>query len=146
MTFRHPLDTTPRYWVWTASVVMMVCSWLSYVDRQILAVLSPVILMDTGMSAQSYATVVSAFSLAYMIANPVWGSLLDYFGLRIGMLAAVGLWTVASASHSLMSGFWGFAAARALLGFGEGATFPGGFRTAMDSLPKEKQARGIASS
>jgi ACS family hexuronate transporter-like MFS transporter len=123
---------------------MMVCSWLSYIDRQILAVLSPVILDDTGMSAQSYATVVSAFSIAYMIANPVWGSLLDYFGLRLGMLAAVGLWTLASASHSLMAGFWGFAAARALLGFGEGATFPGGFRTAMDSLPKEKQARGLA--
>lgn len=133
-----------RHWVWTASVVMMACSWLSYIDRQILAVLSPVILMDTGMSAQSYATVVSAFSIAYMIANPVWGTLLDYFGLRAGMLAAVGLWTLASASHSLMSGFWGFAMARALLGFGEGATFPGGFRTAMDSLPKEKQARGIA--
>jgi len=130
--------------IWTASVVMMACSWLSYVDRQILAVLSPTILADTGMSAQSYATVVAAFSYAYMIANPVWGSMLDYFGLRIGMLFAVGLWTFASASHAFMGGFMGFAVARALLGFGEGATFPGGFRTAMDSLPPSKQARGIA--
>jgi len=130
--------------IWTASVVMMACSWLSYVDRQILAVLSPTILADTGMSAQDYATVVAAFSYAYMIANPLWGSLLDYFGLRIGMLFAVGLWTFASASHAMMSGFLGFAVARALLGFGEGATFPGGFRTAMDSLPPSKQARGIA--
>ena len=40
--------------------------------------------------------------------------------------------------------FLGFAAARALLGFGEGATFPGGFRTAMDSLPPNRQSRGIA--
>lgn len=130
--------------MWVASLVMMVCSWLSYVDRQILAVLSPTILADTGMSAQSYATVVSAFSIAYMIANPLWGSLLDYIGLRRGMLSAVGLWTVASAAHAGMSGFWGFASARALLGLGEGATFPGGFRTAMDSLPPEKRARGIA--
>jgi MFS transporter, ACS family, hexuronate transporter len=130
--------------IWTASLVMMVCSWLSYVDRQILAVLSPTILADTGMSAQSYATVVSAFSFAYMIANPLWGSLLDYFGLRIGMLVAVGLWTAASASHAVMGGFLGFVVVRTLLGFGEGATFPGGFRTALDSLPPEKQARGIA--
>lgn len=130
--------------IWTASLVMMVCSWLSYVDRQILAVLSPTILADTGMSAQSYATVVSAFSIAYMIANPLWGTLLDYFGLRRGMLSAVGLWTAASAAHAGMGGFTGFAAMRALLGFGEGATFPGGFRTAMDSLPPEKQARGVA--
>lgn len=134
--------------IWTVSVVMMVCSWLSYVDRQILAVLSPTILADTQMSAQDYATVVSAFSAAYMIANPVWGSLIDYFGLRVGMLFAVGLWTVASASHAWvdqwMGGFLGFAVARAFLGFGEGATFPGGFRAAMDSLPPAKQARGIA--
>jgi MFS transporter, ACS family, hexuronate transporter len=130
--------------VWTASFVMMACSWLSYMDRQILAVLSPTILKDTGMSAESYATVVAAFSYAYMIANPVWGSLLDYFGLRIGMLCAVALWTLASASHAYLYGFFGFAIARALLGFGEGATFPGGFRTALDSLPPEKQARGIA--
>jgi ACS family hexuronate transporter-like MFS transporter len=123
---------------------MMVCSWLSYVDRQILTVLSPAILDETGMSVKTFTTIVSFFSIAYMVANPVWGSVLDYFGLRRGMLAAVGLWTVASAAHAWMRGFAGFAAARALLGFGEGATFPGGFRTAMDSLPPEKQARGVA--
>lgn len=123
---------------------MMVCSWLSYVDRQMLAVLSPTILADTGMNAEDYAWVVAAFSYAYMLANPLWGSVLDYVGLRVGMLAAVGLWTAASASHALMNGFWGFAAARAVLGLGEGATFPGGFRAALDSLPIAKQARGVA--
>jgi ACS family hexuronate transporter-like MFS transporter len=130
--------------MWAASAAMMACSWLSYIDRQILAVLSPVILADTGMSAQSYATVVSAFSLAYMVANPLWGSLLDYVGLRAGMLAAVAIWSVASASHAWMEGFLGFAAMRTLLGLGEGATFPGGLRAAMDSLPAGRQSRGIA--
>jgi ACS family hexuronate transporter-like MFS transporter len=123
---------------------MMACSWLSYVDRQTLAVLSPVILADTGLSAQGYATVVSAFSIAYMLANPLWGSVLDYVGLRVGMLAAVALWTAASTSHAWMSGFLGFAVARTVLGLGEGATFPGGLRAAMDSLPPGRQSRGIA--
>jgi ACS family hexuronate transporter-like MFS transporter len=130
--------------VWTASVAMMLCSWLSYVDRQILAVLSPMILRDTHLTAQSYAEVVSAFSVAYMIANPLWGSILDFVGMRIGMLAAVSLWTVASASHAWMAGFGGFAAVRALLGLGEGATFPGGLRASMDSLPPDRHSRGIA--
>ena len=135
---------TTRRSVWIASFVMMVCSWLSYVDRQTLAVLSPTILHDTGMTAESYAFVTSAFLVAYTIGNFVWGSALDYVGLRVGMLAAVGLWSIASASHALMGTALGFAVARAFLGFGEGATFPGGFRTAMDSLPPSKQARGIA--
>ena len=123
---------------------MMACSWLSYMDRQILAVLSPTILQDTGLNAQSYGAIVSAFSIVYMFANPIWGALLDYVGLRKGMLSAVAIWTAASVSHAWMSGFSGFAAARAVLGLGEGATFPGGLRTAMESLPPEKQSRGIA--
>src|SRR5207302_6863903 len=84
------------------------------------------------------------FSIAYMFANPIWGAVLDYVGLRIGMTAAVALWSVASASHAWMAGFAGFAVVRALLGLGEGATFPGGLRTAMDSLPPNRQSRGIA--
>ena len=129
---------------WVASVAMLLCSWLSSVDRQILAVLSPVILADTGLSAQSYATVVSAFSIAYMLSNPLWGSLLDFVGLRIGMLVAVSVWSLASASHAWMAGFAGFALARTVLGLGEGATFPGGLRAALESLPEDKQSRGIA--
>jgi MFS transporter, ACS family, hexuronate transporter len=78
-----------------------------------------------------------------MIGNLVWGSLLDFVGLRLGMLIAVGLWTVASSAHSLVSGIMGFTMAQAVLGFGEGATFPGGLRTAADSLPLNKQSRGM---
>jgi len=102
------------------------------------------ILKDTGLSVQAYADAISAFSFAYMIANPLWGSILDRIGLRLGMLLAVGLWTVASASHAWVTGFLGFAAARTVLGFGEGATFPGGLRTSRDSLPADKQSRGMA--
>src|SRR5215470_7592733 len=100
-----PLARAAGWRMWVASVAMMLCSWLSYVDRQILAVLSPLILRDTGLTAQSYGEVVSAFSIAYMIANPLWGSILDYVGLRIGMLAAVAIWTVASTAHSWVAGF-----------------------------------------
>ncbi len=134
----------PGWRMWVASGAMMACSWLSYMDRQILAVLSPTILKDTHLSAQNYGEIVSAFSIAYMFANPLWGALIDYLGLRIGMLSAVTIWSIASASHAWMRGFGGFAAARAMLGLGEGATFPGGLRTAVDSLPPDRQARGTA--
>ena len=122
----------------------MLSSWLSYVDRQVLAVLSPMILRDTGLSVHAYADAVSAFSFAYMIANPVWGSILDRIGLPLGMLIAVGLWSIASVSHAWVTGFLGFAFARTVLGFGEGATFPGGLRTSRDSLPPDRQSRGMA--
>ena len=129
--------------MWVPVMVMMTCSWLSYIDRQALAVISPMILKDTGLSASDYTDAVAAFSIAYMFANPLWGSLIDYVGLRVGMLAAVGIWTLASASHAWVVGLLGFVAARTLLGLGEGATFPGGLRTAAESLPLNRQSRGM---
>lgn len=130
--------------MWVASAAIMLCSWLSYVDRQVLAVLSPMILRDTHLSVQDYTEAVAAFNFAYMLANPLWGSILDRIGLRRGMLAAVGIWSLASVSHAWVGGLLGFAVARAVLGFGEGATFPGGLRTAADSLPPDRRSRGMA--
>jgi len=137
-------ELAPGWRMWVASVAIMLCSWLSYVDRQVLAVLSPMILRDTHLSVAAYADAVSAFSVAYMIANPLWGSILDRIGLRRGMLMAVGIWTAASVAHAWVAGLLGFATARAVLGFGEGATFPGGLRTAADSLPPDRRSRGMA--
>ena len=136
-----PAATGWRMWVPVA--VMMSCSCLSYIDRQALTVISPMILRETGLSASAYSYVGGIFSLVYMASNLFWGAWLDYIGLRTGMLLAVGIWTLASASHAWVAGFVGFAAARALLGFGEGATFPGGLRTAANSLPLSRQSRGM---
>ena len=88
--------------------------------------------------------IVTAFSIAYMLSNPLWGGILDRWGIRLGMMVAVTLWTIASTSHAFATTMLGFAVARAALGFGEGATFPGGLRTAVQTLPPEKRARGIA--
>ena len=130
--------------MWVPCIGMALCSWLSFVDRQVLAILAPTILADTGLTAQNFTDAASFFFLAYTLSNPVWGSVLDFVGLRVGMLLAVGIWTAASMSHAWMATFVGFALARAVLGFGEGATFPGGLRTAVESLPAHMRARGIA--
>ena len=129
---------------WTPTISMMLVSLISYVDRNTLALLAPTILRETGLSGEQYGFIISAFSVAYMIGNPVWGRVLDRVGLRLGMTAAVSAWTVASAAHAFAGGFLSFAVARAALGFGEGATFPGGLRTVMQTLPAGSRGRGIA--
>jgi ACS family hexuronate transporter-like MFS transporter len=123
---------------------MMAVSVISYLDRNTLAILSPTILKETALSDQQYGYIVAAFSLAYMAANPLWGRILDRAGLRRGMTTAVSCWTLASVSHAFAGGLVSFAAARAVLGFGEGATFPGGLRTAVQTLPTRLRGRGVA--
>jgi len=129
---------------WLPAGTLMLVSVLSYVDRNTLALLAPTILRDTHMSVAQYGWVVSAYSIVFMVGNPLWGKILDRIGLRRGMTAAVSLWTVASASHALAGGFGGFAAARASLGLGEGAASPGGLRTVIQTLPVASRSRGMA--
>src|SRR5262245_23279227 len=129
---------------WIPAGAMMLVSLISYIDRNTLALLIPTIMRETNLSVEQYGFIVSAFSIAYMIGSPVWGGLLDRLGLRLGMLLAVAFWTAASMSHAAAAGFLSFAIARTALGFGEGATFPGGLRTVMQTLAPAQQARGIA--
>jgi ACS family hexuronate transporter-like MFS transporter len=137
--------TTATTWqMWVPCIGMALCSWLSFVDRQVLNILSPTIIKDTGLTAADFTNATSFFFLTYTLGNPVWGSVLDRIGLRVGMLMAVGVWTLASMSHAAMASFAGFALARAVLGLGEGGTFPGGLRTAVETLPANMRARGIA--
>ena len=124
--------------------MMLAVSFISYLDRNTLAVLAPTILKETHLTNEQYGFIISAFSIAYTIGNPVWGFLLDRLGLQRGMAGAVSIWTIASTLHAFVGSLPGFASARALLGFGEGATFPGGLRTVAETLPLSRRSRGIA--
>jgi ACS family hexuronate transporter-like MFS transporter len=123
---------------------MLLVSVISYIDRQTLALLSPTILRETHLTGEQYGFIISGFSIAYMLSNPVWGRILDRIGLRAGMTISVAAWTLASIAHSLASGFASFAAARIALGCGEGATFPGGLRTVTETLKPSERGRGVA--
>jgi ACS family hexuronate transporter-like MFS transporter len=129
--------------LWLPTLSIMLATLISYIDRNALAVLAPSILRDTGLSAQDYGFIVSTFSIAYVAGNLFWGRMLDRFGLFWVMVAAVALWSAVSAAHAFAFGFLGFAAARALLGFAEGATFPGALGTVVQTLPPSSRSRGI---
>ena len=123
---------------------MWLVSLISYVDRSVLSTLAPVILADTHLSVEQYSLIISCFSITYMFGNPLWGYILDRVGVRKGMTAAVSIWTIASVAHAWATGFWTFGIARAVLGAGEGATFPGGLRAVTYTLSPAKRGRGMA--
>ena len=62
--------------LWLSTVSMLLVSLISYIDRNTLALLAPAILAETGLSAEQYGYIISAFSVAYMIGNPLWGVVL----------------------------------------------------------------------
>lgn len=129
---------------WLPVIAMMLVTVISYIDRNTLALLSPTILRETGMNAAQFGLVVSAYSVVFMVANPLWGWILDRIGLRLGMTIAVIMWSLASVAHAWAGGFVGFWFARAALGAGEGAAAPGGLRAVTQTLDGSRRSRGIA--
>ena len=131
-------------WVWLPAASMMLVTTISYIDRNTLALLAPSILRDAHLSNEQYGFILSGFSIAYMLGNPLWGRIVDRVGVRTSMTAAVLLWTLASVSHVFAGGFRGFLLSRTALGLGEAASYPGAVRTVTQTLPPSTRARGIA--
>src|SRR5262245_6544345 len=86
-------DRAVTWKMWVPCVAMALCSWLSFFHRTILQVLAPTILKDTGLTPAEFATVNAYFFVAYTLGNPLWGSIIDFVGLRRGMLLGVAIWT-----------------------------------------------------
>ena len=66
--------------MWVPCLGMALCSWLSFVDRQVLTILSPTIIRETGLTNQNFTDAASFFFLAYTLGNPVWGSRITVVG------------------------------------------------------------------
>jgi len=119
---------------------------LSFLDRQVLSILIIKIKQDLTISDVQYGFINSGFLVGYAIMFSVGGILIDRYGSRSGLAVSVGLWSLATALHSLAKRVMHFGALRFLLGVGEGGAFPGAIKAVIEWVPKNKQAlaNGIA--
>jgi MFS transporter, ACS family, hexuronate transporter len=105
---------------WLAAGVLVLSTALSFVDRQVLAALAPLLKEQFHLSNQGYGWVVTAFSLTYAIFAPVAGLLIDRVGLHAGITAVVALWSMAGVATGFAGGLGSLLACRAALGAAEG--------------------------
>ncbi|HLB91802.1 MAG TPA: MFS transporter, partial [Terriglobales bacterium] len=109
MSTTPPLDTmgekAGRY-RWKICALLFVATTINYMDRQVLALLKPVLqnpVNGIGLTEVSYGYIVTAFSLAYALGLLLVGGFIDRVGTKLGYAVAVAVWAAAAASHSLMS-------------------------------------------
>ena len=137
---RPPLSATRA---WTVVVVATLVMSVSYIDRQTLAALAPTVRDALHISHEQYGYVLAAFSLAYLIAAPLAGGLLDRTGARKGLVAAVLAWSAVAALQAVVPSLGALLVLRILLGLAEAPSFPGAVQTVQRALPREKRSAGI---
>lgn len=129
-----------RHLRWYICALLFFATTVNYVDRQVIAILKPVLQSELHWNETDFGWVMFAFQCAYAVMMPIAGRIIDWLGTRIGYALAVLVWSLASMSHSIAHNAVQFAAARFGLGIGEAANFPAAIKTVADWFPKRERA------
>jgi MFS transporter, ACS family, aldohexuronate transporter len=125
---------------WTIVALLFVATTINYIDRQVLGILAPTLQRELAWSETDYGNIVSWFSLVYAFGFLAAGRIIDRVGVKRGLGAAVVGWSLAAMAHALARTAAGFSIARAMLGLGESAIFPGALKTTAEWFPRRERA------
>jgi len=125
---------------WTVCALLFVVTTVNYMDRQVLSILAPTLQRELHWTEATYGDVVSWFTALYAFGFLVVGRWLDRVGVRRGFAVAVVAWSAAAIGHAVARTTAGFSAARALLGLGESANFPGAIKAVAEWFPTKERA------
>ena len=70
-------------------------------------------------------------------------AMIDKLGTKTGYAIAIGVWGLASMSHSLVTSVAGFCIARIFLGIGESGNFPAAIKATSEWFPSEERAKAV---
>ncbi|MBC2666719.1 MFS transporter [Novosphingobium flavum] len=116
---------------------------LSYLDRQVLALLKPTLVSTFSWTDQEFAHLGSAFTFATAAAVLFSGWLVDRFGVRVAYGAAVALWSLAGMGHAAAATVSEFVMARIVLALGESVSGPATVKSTAQYLPVEERSLGL---
>ena len=135
--------TNLRWWM---IGLVALATTINYVDRQSISLLFPVLSKpsELNLSALQYSRVATVLLLAYMISQSVSGKFYDRYGTRVGFTVSIVIWSIAAMGHSLITGFYSFAALSFVLGFGEAGNWPGAAKMVAEWFPARERALGMA--
>jgi len=125
---------------WFICLLLFFATTVNYVDRQILALLKPLLDEQLHWTNAEFGQANAAFQGAYAIGLLLFGLLVDRFGTKLGYAISIAMWSLAAIGHSLVGSVGGFVRARMALGLGEGGNFPSAIKAVADWFPKKERA------
>jgi MFS family permease len=134
----------------TGVVLTLLCLMyaITYIDRVNVSTAAGVFRQELHLTNTQVAFVFSAFAYPYLLFQIFGGWVGDRFGARRALTVAGLVWSVGTIMTGLAASYTSMIAARLVLGFGEGATFPVATRAMSDWTSPSRRgfAQGITHS
>lgn len=114
---------------WLILSLIFTITVINFVDRQTLSVLAPVLRKALSLSNEQYGRIVSALQFGMMSGEFPMGYLMDRWGARLGLSAAVLWWSTATGAQVFARTGLQFGFIRFWMGTGECGNYSGGMKT-----------------
>lgn len=135
----------PPTYAWYVVVVLTIAYVVSFLDRQILALLVEPIRSDLGLSDTQMGLVMgAAFALFYTVLGIPIGRLADRYSRRGIIAVGITIWCVMTAACGLSRNFAQLFLARVGVGVGEATLNPSAFSLISDYFPRERRGRAVS--
>ncbi len=144
MSNQNPVERVPPY-AWYVAVVFSLFSALSFIDRQILAVLVEPMKAELALTDVQLTLIGGlSFVIFYVTFGLAMGRLADTLNRKWIIYAGVVLWTSTTALCGLATRYVHLLLLRMGVGLGEAALAPCAFSILADLFPRRRLATGIA--
>ena len=131
---------------WIVLGLFYLSSVLNYLDRSVVAALSPMLREKLGFDLADYGMLQGVFSAFYAFSAPIAGLLVDRYGLTIATIGAVGFWSLAGMARGFMGSFAGLMSTHTVMGIFESAGIPSTAKASHRYLKPDERAYGPAMS
>jgi ACS family hexuronate transporter-like MFS transporter len=126
-------------WEWKLCIFLLFATALSYLDRQALSVVAPVVAGELKLDNEQLGRLLSAFFYAYAAMHICVGWILDRYNIRVTYGLFVALWSGSQILAGFARGFGELFACRLLLGAFETAGQTGAARIIARALPARER-------
>ncbi len=109
---------------WAVLTLVFFAGVLNYVDRQVVAILKPVMQQEFGWDDQQFGHLGTAFQFAAALSYLFVGTIIDRLGLRRSYTWGVGIWSLAAMAHAAAASVFQFISARVILAAAEAVHTP----------------------
>ncbi len=137
-------EARPSNYRWVVCALLFFATTINYLDRQILALLKPILDEQLHWTNEQFGAANSFFQGAYAMSLLIFGWFIDRFGTKIGYATSIIVWSFAAMAHALVHSVTGFYFARIALGLGEGGNFPSAIKAVALWFPKRERATATA--